>query len=206
MVNLPQMADESWRENKSELVEASGFLLCGGKSSRMGRNKALLMLDGEPLVQRGLRVLGQVCRDVAIAGATEDLGSFGRVIPDETPGCGPLGGIVSVLAQSSSEWNLILAVDMPFVPAVALRRLLFRAAGLPSACVMARNGGRLQPLCAVYARKALPALSEQLASGNRKVTDAIARAGMCEMVDFEEEAWFVNLNTPDEFAQLGEQF
>jgi molybdopterin-guanine dinucleotide biosynthesis protein A len=200
-MNSTQVQDEYWRENKSELVDATGFLLCGGQSSRMGRNKALLLFDGEPLVLRGLRLLEQVCCDVAIAGATEDLGGFGRVIPDQTPGCGPLGGIVSALRQSTSEWNLFLAVDMPFVPAAALNRLLYMAGGLPSVCVMARVGGQVQPLCAVYSRKALPTLNDYLVSGKWKVSEAIAAAGMYKMLDFEEERWFANLNTPEEFAE-----
>lgn len=167
----------------------------------MGRDKALLLLDGEPLVQRGLRMLEEVCSEVAIAGAAEDLSRFGRVIPDEVADCGPLGGIVSAMEQSSSEWNLFLSVDSPFVPAEALIRLLFMAGGLPSVCVMARVAGVMHPLCAVYSRKALPVLREELAAGRWKVTQAIAAAGECKMVDFDEESWFRNLNTPEEFAE-----
>jgi molybdenum cofactor guanylyltransferase len=192
---------ERWRRCESELVRASGFLLCGGRSSRMGRDKALLLLDGEPLVQRGLRTLEEVCSEVAIAGATEDLSRFGRVIPDKVADCGPLGGIVSAMEQSSSEWNLFLSVDSPFVPAEALIRLLFMAAGMPSVCVMARVAGVMHPLCALYSRKALPVLREELAAGRWKVTQAIAAAGQCKMVDFDEESWFRNLNTPEEFAE-----
>jgi molybdopterin-guanine dinucleotide biosynthesis protein A len=190
--------EELWREN--ELVKAAGFLLCGGRSSRMGRDKALLLLDGELLVQRGLRTLGAVCAEVAIAGGVEDLSRFGKVIPDDVAECGPLGGIVSAMEQSSSEWNLFLSVDSPFVPVAALKRLLLIAAGSSLVCVMAQAAGVLQPLCAVYSRKALPILREELEAGRWKVTQAIAAAGECKMVDFEEESWFRNLNTPEEFA------
>ena len=167
----------------------------------MGRDKALLLLDGEPLVQRGLRTLGEVCTEVAIAGATQDLSRFGRVIPDEMADCGPLGGIVSAMEQSSSEWNMFLSVDSPFVPVEALKQLLLVAATSPSVWVMARVAGTLQPLCAVYSRKALPILREELTAGRWKVTQAIAVAGECKMVDFAEESWFRNLNTPEEFAE-----
>ena len=193
--------DERWRKHENELVKAAGFLLCGGRSSRMGRDKALLLLNGEPLVQRGLRTLQEVCTEVAIAGAAQDLSSFGRVIPDEVADCGPLGGIVSAMEQSSSEWNLFLSVDSPFVPAAALIRLLVIAASFPSIGVMARAAGVLQPLCAVYSRKALPILREELAVGRWKVTQAIATAGEYKIVDFAEESWFRNLNTPEEFAE-----
>ena len=119
--------DELWRRHEGEIVSAAGFLLCGGQSSRMGTDKALLLLDGEPLVQRGLRTLDEVCREVAIAGGAQELSRFGRVIPDEVRGCGPLGGVVSALEQSLSEWNVFMSVDSPFVPASALFRLLFTA-------------------------------------------------------------------------------
>jgi molybdopterin-guanine dinucleotide biosynthesis protein A len=79
--------------------------------------------------------------------------------------------------------------------------LLFMAAGFPSIGVMARTAGVLQPLCAVYSRKALPTLWEELAAGRWKVTQAVATAGQYKIVDFEEESWFRNLNTPEEFAE-----
>jgi molybdenum cofactor guanylyltransferase len=193
--------DERGRKHENELVKATGFLLCGGRSSRMGTDKALLLLNGEPLVQRGLRTLREVCTEVAIAGAAQDLRRFGRVIPDEVADCGPLGGIVSAMVQSSSEWNLFLSVDSPFVPVAALIRLLSMAGDSASIGVMARTAGVLQPLCAVYSRKALPILREELAAGRWKVTQAIATAGQYKIVDFEEESWFRNLNTPEEFAE-----
>lgn len=192
--------DELRRRQENEPVQAAGFLLCGGRSSRMGRDKSLLLLDGEPLVSRGLRTLREVCIEVAIAGAVEDLSRFGKVIPDDVTDCGPLGGIVSAMEQSSLEWNLFLPVDSPFVPVIALKRLLLEAVGSSWVCVMARVAGISQPLCAVYSRKALPVLCEELAAGRWKVTRAIGAAGPCKVVDFEEESWFRNLNTPEEFA------
>jgi molybdenum cofactor guanylyltransferase len=167
----------------------------------MGQDKALLMLGGEPLVQRGIRKLSEICAEVAIAGGTEDLARFGRVISDKSPGCGPLGGIVSALEQSSFEWNVFLPVDAPFVTISALKRLLSMAAGFPGVCVIARVQGRVQPLCGVYSRKALGALQQELAAGRWKVLTAIEAAGAVKVMDFEEERWFINLNTPEEFAE-----
>jgi molybdenum cofactor guanylyltransferase len=183
------------------IVHAAGFVLAGGRSSRMGQEKALLMLGGEPLVKRGIRKLNEICAEVAIAGGTEELMRFGRVIPDKSPGCGPLGGIVSALEQSSFEWNLFLPVDAPFLPVSALKALLAMAGGSANVCVMARVEGLMQPLCAVYSRRALGALQEELAAGRWKVTSAIEAAGPVEFMDFENARWFANLNTPEEFAE-----
>jgi molybdopterin-guanine dinucleotide biosynthesis protein A len=183
------------------LVHAAGFVLAGGRSSRMGQEKALLTLGGERLVERGIRKLKEICAEVAIAGGTEELARFGRVIRDKSPGCGPLGGIVSALEQSSFAWNLFLPVDAPFLPVSALKALLVMAGGSPSVCVMARVEGLTQPLCAVYSRRALGVLQEELAAGRWKVTSAIEAAGPVKFMDFENARWFANLNTPEEFAE-----
>jgi molybdenum cofactor guanylyltransferase len=185
-------------------VPAAGFVLAGGQSSRMGQNKALLMLGGEPLVQRAARKLAEVCVEVAIAGGASELAPFGRVIPDETTGCGPLGGIVSALKQSSFEWNVFLSVDAPFVPVTVLMEMLVIARGSSAVCVMPRAADVLQPLCAVYSKHAERALSEELAAGRWKVTRAIECAGVVTVVEFADADLFANLNTPEEFA-LAEQ-
>ena len=197
--------DFDWQKgikpDKSVYVHAAGFLLAGGRSSRMGRDKALLTLGGEPLIRIGLEKLRITCAEVAIAGGAKDLAEFARVIPDQQLGCGPLGGIVSAIEQSSFEWNLFLPVDVPFVPLACLKSLLSMAAGFPCVCVMARVGGENQPLCAVYSRKALDVLQESLTAGKWKVTDAILAAGAVKFIDFDDPSWFVNLNTPEEFAE-----
>jgi molybdopterin-guanine dinucleotide biosynthesis protein A len=184
-------------------VEAvCGFVLAGGKSSRMGRDKALLKLDGETLAARAVRKLRLVFAEVAIAGGAEELRPLARVVVDEHPGCGPLGGIVAALEQSPYEWNLFLAVDMPFVPEYVLRELV-GAARDGAAIVLAEAEGRLQPLCGLYSRAALPGLKADLLAGRLKVKDAALGTGACRVVGFEELDWFRNLNTPEEFADAG---
>jgi molybdopterin-guanine dinucleotide biosynthesis protein A len=194
-----------WRKgvppDESEFVPAAGFVLAGGRSTRMGQDKALLTLGGEPLVKRAVRKLNKVCAEVAIAGGTENLMQFGRVIPDESAGCGPLGGIVAGLEQSSFEWNLFVAVDAPFVPLLVLKALLVIPAGSADVCVMARVQGVMQPLCAVYSTKSLAVLRQELAAGRWKVTRAIEAAGPVKVMDFDDASWFANLNTPEEFAE-----
>ena len=202
---MDPLLDFDWRRrvppNEGEGVSAAGFVLAGGRSSRMGHDKALLMLDGEPLIAKGVRKLNRVCAEVAIAGGSVDLAPFGRVISDKNPGCGPLSGIVAALGQSSFKWNLFLPVDAPFVPVSVLKAMLAEAADHPGVCVMARTQGVMQPLCAVYSRDALGVLERELAAGRRKVTHAIEAAGMVKFIDFGDSGWFANLNTPEEFAE-----
>ena len=186
------------------LPAAAGFVLAGGKSSRMGRDKALLMLNGEPLIAHALRSLGAVCAEVAIAGATSDLAPYGRVIRDLTPGSGPLSGVVSALNQTMYDWNLFLAVDVPAVPATVWQQILAVAATGASPTVMASSGGFVHPLCAAFHRSTLQHLSREHEAGRYKLKLAAAAAGPVTYVTFLQHDWFRNINTPEEFAEISQ--
>ncbi len=164
----------------------------------MGENKALLRLAGETLVERALGKLGQVCQVTAIAGGVPELARYGRLVVDRFEGEGPLGGIVSALEQSGYEWNLFLAVDMPAIPVAALRQLL-AVSGAPRQVTLAVAAGRVQPLCGVYSRRALPVLRAELLKGNRRVRAAVEATGSYEYWEAADPAWFANLNTPQDF-------
>src|ERR1700733_7227794 len=135
-------------------VSRAGCLLAGGKSSRMGENKAFVSFHGQTLLDRALAALRAVCGEVTIVGDPAIFGEHGPVVPDLFPGCGPLGGIHAALAQSSFDLNILLAVDMPFVSAELLRFLLREAENDASSALVTvpRTGRGLQPLCAVYRR------------------------------------------------------
>lgn len=182
-------------------LKVAGFVLAGGRSIRMGQDKALLRLRGVTLLERCLSTLRAVCEEVAIAGGKPELQKFARVIPDEVPGCGPLGGIVAALEQSSREWNMCLPVDAPFVPVECLQRLLRAVAEGAGDAVIARADGRLQPLCGVYSRRLLPVLRGELLAGRWKVAPALEVAGRVCTIDFANVKWFANLNTPEDFAE-----
>src|SRR6266403_4268845 len=106
-----------------------GFVLAGGKSSRMGAgtDKVFLEFGGQTLLDRALAVMGSVCDRVAIVGEPAKFRNYESVVPDIFPGCGPLAGIHAALLHSSAELNLMLAVDMPFVSRELLA-FLFAAA------------------------------------------------------------------------------
>ncbi len=161
----------------------------------MGQNKALIKLNGESLLTRAVRRLSYVCAEVAISGSQA---GPRRAIPDRWTDCGPLGGIVSALEQTAYEWNLFLAVDMPLVPEEVLRTLL-SSAGADDLVVLAESEGKMQPLCGVYSRRALPILRDELQAGRFKVKDAAVATGALRLVRFESLEWFKNLNTPEDF-------
>ena len=95
-------------------------MLAGGKSSRMGRDKALLELAGKPLVLHAVTKLRRVCSEVQILSSKAELERFAPLVRDMREGCGPLGGMEAGLGHSWHEWNLFMPVDMPFLPSAFL--------------------------------------------------------------------------------------
>jgi molybdopterin-guanine dinucleotide biosynthesis protein A len=161
----------------------------------MGRDKARLPFRGSDLVSVVAGAVAQATGNVSLIGHSEL-----PAIPDRYPGEGPLGGILTALHHSSSDWNLIVACDMPEVSAGFLVELLARAAR-SQADVLLPCGpdGLPQPLCAVYHRRALPTLEEHFSRGVRKVTAALEGL-LVERLSVAELSVFQNVNTPEDWA------
>jgi molybdopterin-guanine dinucleotide biosynthesis protein A len=94
----------------------SGYILAGGRSSRMGTDKALLPLAGKPLIAHAVSKLRRICAEVHVLGANPALAHYAPLVPDLHHNCGPVGGIEAALGHTSNDWSLILAVDVPFLP------------------------------------------------------------------------------------------
>jgi len=184
----------------------AGFLLAGGMSTRMGSDKAFLIFDGQTLLDRALIVMQTVCNRVTVVGDPAKFAKYqaGSVIADIFPGCGPLAGIHSALVHSVAEFNLMLAVDMPFVTE-GLLSFLFAAAEENAAVVtVPRVNHRLQPLCAVYRRDFAAAAERALRAGNYKI-DALFSSVSTHVIEAAELAAagfsarnFFNVNTPQD--------
>lgn len=201
----------------------NAFVLAGGLSTRMGRDKALIELGGRPLIEHALGKLRGLGFSPRIVGSREDLAVFAPVIPDIHPQAGPLGGIEAALAASDSTQNLFLAVDLPWLPAQFLRWMIDRAEETDALATIPRLQGQPQPLCAVYSSALLPHAQAALAAHDAKVTNAVERARKAtglriDTFDVESIAasqswepeppvykWFDNINTPAEFERALEQ-
>jgi molybdopterin-guanine dinucleotide biosynthesis protein A len=191
--------------------DITAFILAGGKSTRMGADKAFVALDGRTLLQRALELAKSVGSDVRIVGDPQKFAPFAPTVEDVFPNCGPLGGIHAALRSSQTELNLILAVDVPFVPPALLQYLIERARNSAFAAVtVAQSGGRYQPLCAIYKREFAIAAEKSLRAGRYKI-DALFEATSTQLVtDGELESagfspkMFRNLNTPEELAEASE--
>src|ERR1035437_2217870 len=186
-----------------------GFLLAGGKSSRMGADKAFLDFGGQTLLDRALTVMGAVCGKVTIVGDPDkfpEYGSskYGSVVADIFSGCGPLAGIHAALVHSPAELNLMLAVDMPFV-STELLAFLFAAAENDDAIItVPRSSKGLEPLCAVYRRDFSIAAEQALRAGKYKIDAAfssvsirVIEEGELAVAGFSERNFF-NVNTPQD--------
>ena len=186
--------------------DVAAFILAGGKSTRMGADKAFLALDGRTLLARALDLARSVTHDVRIVGEASKFRVFAPVVEDLFPACGPLGGIHAALRASEAELNLILAVDMPFVPPALLPFLITRARSSAAMVTVARAGGGWQPLCAVYRREFADVAESALREGRYKI-DALFDPGRTQVIGEEEfeaagfsASVFRNLNTKEDFG------
>lgn len=190
---------------------AAAAILAGGRSRRMGTDKALLPLDGRPLVWHVIARLRPLVSEIVIVG--DNAGAYRRfgipVIPDPRPDEGPLAGIRTALMNTDAPLVFCCACDMPFLETALVGRLL-ELAEQGVAAVVPRVRGKPEPLCAVYAREALPAIEAELATGGRRIKDALARmpTRYVEEEDLRvfdpELRSFVNVNTLEDLARVRE--
>ena len=96
--------------------DAAGFVLAGGRSSRMGEDKALVRLGGQPLVVHALDILRGAGLTASLAGGSSALAAFAPLVPDSQPGLGPLAGICAALASTSARLAVFLPIDLPLLP------------------------------------------------------------------------------------------
>lgn len=181
-----------------------GFILTGGRSSRMGADKAFLDFGGRTLLERALGIMRQTCSNLAIVGEPAKFVTYGTVVPDVYPACGPLAGIHAALRHSSAELNLVLAVDMPFVSPALLAFLLAAASDTDAIVTVPGTARGFQPLCAVYRRSFAAPAEEALRAGKYKV-DALFSAVAVRIIEESELAAagfsdrvFSNVNTPED--------
>jgi len=167
----------------------------------MGRDKALLPFRGGPLVEAVAREVARAAGRAVLVGSPSRHGGLGfRVGPGVFPGEGPLGGILTALQNTTADWNLIVACDMPEVSAAFLGELLDRAErwGV-DVLIPAGPSHHLEPLCAVYHRRTRQALYAAFASGTRKVTAALDGLRAAVLL-VREPTPFQNVNTPADWA------
>jgi molybdopterin-guanine dinucleotide biosynthesis protein A len=192
--------------------DLSAFILAGGRSSRMGRDKAFIELAGRTLLERVIDLAGSVTPNVRVVGPQEKFLTVARTIEDVFPGYGPLGGIHAALTYTETALNLILAVDLPFIERDFLVYLTSQATQTGALVTVARAAGRSQPLCAVYRREFVLTAEQALKKKTNKIDALFAQVETRVITESEMErmgfssAMFQNLNTPEELQKADRSF
>jgi molybdopterin-guanine dinucleotide biosynthesis protein A len=194
-------------------MEASIAVLAGGRSRRMGQDKALLDFCGEPLLARVLRRVRHLTDDLFIVASDRPAyAQFGvPIVPDRLPGSGPLGGIYSALLAARHQYCLVLSCDLPFVSPDLLAALLAIPRDydvlVPTRAERTGQGGMLtyETLHAIYSKRCLRAIERQLAAGNLKIVSFFAEVRVVPVPESHlrtidpELLSFANTNTPEAY-------
>ncbi len=193
----------------NETLKATGVVLAGGESRRMGRDKLQLMVGGKPLLTRVCLALASRCDEILVVGGCAPAES--RHVPDLRPGRqGPLAGIEAGLLAARHRAFFVAAGDMPFLTGDLVGYLLGLLSGDVQA-VVPDLGGRVHPLCAAYGREVRSAVSAALDRGTRSVRELLEALPSVRYVR-QEELWrfgnpdllLTNVNSPEDLDRARE--
>ncbi len=186
-------------------MSVSAAIMAGGKSKRMGQDKAWIELDGEPLIRRVANVLAQVADEVIIVANDPKYATLGlRVVPDRFPDGGALGGIATGLSAATHDRVLVAACDMPFLSTEVWRVLLDHR--YEADVVIPKIGGEFETLHALYTKACLASMERSLAAGKLRVISFFDEVRVQAIEERELRVAdptlrsFTNVNTPEELA------
>ncbi|MCR9172141.1 MAG: molybdenum cofactor guanylyltransferase [bacterium] len=182
----------------------SGIILAGGKSARMGQDKALMELDGTPMIQHVTKLLSDFVSEIIVASNNKVHHVFGDIgVTDNVINAGPMAGIEAGLKIAKNDACIVLSCDTPFLDVEILSSLTeshFQDA------VIARCEERVHPLIGIYRKSALPTIQEQLNQKNFKMMELLKKINT-DYVDFPstKSKNFINLNTQEAWSQASEK-
>lgn len=159
-------------------MNVSAFIIAGGNSERLGRNKACAILAGKPLIQWVFRSIQPFFERAFVVTRTSSIFRFvqeqgAEILPDVLPEIHSLGGLYSALSHSDTEYAFIFACDTPFLQPLLLRGL--RAASGGYDATVCRRNGQIEPLCGIYRKTCIGPIKEMLKTGNLRMQDLFTR-------------------------------
>ncbi len=180
-------------------------IFAGGKSSRMGEDKALLPFGKYPTLTEFQHAKLSTLFEKVYISAKENKFDFDcMVIEDNYTENSPLVGLISVFETLGAEEVFILSVDAPFVNKKTIKRLLDHNESMPDA-IVAKSPSGIQPLCGLYKKSILPFAYAQLEKDNHRLGDLLRLANTL-FVKFDENSSFTNLNHPEEYLEAIKDF
>lgn len=191
------------------ILNMTGILLAGGKSSRMGKNKAFLELNGKPVIERNLEILQSIFSEVLISSNSPELYTQynAKVVEDHYVEQGPLGGIQACLREAASEYCFFAACDIPFLNPDLIRFMASLAEKYDIVAPKTAEG--IHPLYAFYKRSScLPKIEKSLKEGILKTIDFFDQCSVRYISESEIEQFgdlqllLYNVNTPDEWVKF----
>lgn len=184
--------------------EITAIILAGGKSSRMKQDKGLMPIQGKLMIEHIIEKVKEVTGSIIIITSDKAYLQFGLpCFADIFSGKGPLGGIYTGLLNSTSQKNLVLGCDTPFLSGHILAALRDRCD--TEDALLTEHHGKAEPLCAVYSRSCIPHFRKALEDDILKITGAL-QGLKTVYISFDREAWmtkeiFANINTPEELNE-----
>jgi len=183
------------------------FILAGGKSERMGREKSLLPLAGKPIVQHMIERVAPLFDHLTIITNHPSNYAFleRSIVGDAIPEKGPLGGIYSGLLNLKGSHGFFLSCDLPFLSPEVVRYLRDQVESFDVVVPLTERG--VEPLCAIYSKNCLLPIHEQLKQGNLKIVDffpqvRVKEIGLPELIHFDPFGLsFFNVNTKEDYER-----
>lgn len=181
-------------------MNISSIILAGGKSKRMGTDKAFLKLNNKLLIDIAIELAEKVSDNIIISGTDNRLENYKYpVLKDVIPEIGPVGGIYTCLSQAENDYSLVLSCDMPFVSMELVERIISKVNN--EDIIVPFNNNYFEPLCALYHKRVLPIIKDMIANKNYKLHNLILNSNYKALAFKElncDANAFRNFNTPED--------
>lgn len=183
-------------------MQATAVIMAGGRSRRMGQDKAILDIDGTPAIKYVFDQLRVHFDEILVSSSNAAMHSIDgiKVVADEAAGKGPLMGIASALRVSRNEINFVIACDIPEIDISLVRRIINQSKGF-DAVLPKTSSSKLEPLFAVYKKSTLAAIDESIIAGDYKILIPLEKCKV-NYVQLHRDEQMKNLNTMNDYLQF----
>lgn len=191
----------------SEKVSIAAYLLAGGKSSRMGKDKGLITLADKPMVKYAIETMDAIGLSPTIVANNDEYASLGfPLIKDLIPDKGPMGGLHTAMEDNQATYVFLVSCDLPFVPKEAFQKLIDSINDQP--IIVSEFMGKINPLFALYHKDLKDQITKNIEEEKLKMQDFISETS-CEKIDMQDLVLqspkrFTNINTPEDLDNTNE--